>query len=63
MVFGCQLLVPHGKIFAILIPGAVGNLPMYLVAIVVGALATTAALFAMKRPVLEKTWWAPTLAA
>lgn len=54
MVFGCQLLVPHGGIFAILIPGAVVNLPMYLVAIVVGALVTTAALFALKRPVLEK---------
>jgi PTS system fructose-specific IIC component len=48
MLFGCQLLVPHGGIFAILIPGAAVNLPLYLVAIVIGALATTAAVAVLK---------------
>lgn len=53
MMFGCQLLVPHGGIFAILIPGAAGNLPAYLLAIVVGSLVTTAAVTILKslRPV------------
>ena len=36
MVSGVQLLVPHGGIFAALIPGAVTNLLPYLVAIVAG---------------------------
>lgn len=36
MVFNCGLAVPHGGIFVLAIPNAVTNLPMYLVAIVVG---------------------------
>jgi PTS system fructose-specific IIC component len=48
MVFNCQLLVPHGGIFAILIPGAAVNLPAYLVAIVVGSLVTAAAVAVLK---------------
>jgi PTS system fructose-specific IIC component len=48
MIFGCQLLVPHGGIFAILIPGAAGNLVAYLLAIVVGSLVTTAAVAVLK---------------
>jgi PTS system fructose-specific IIC component len=50
MLWGAQLLVPHGGIFAVLIPGAVANLPLYLVAIAAGALVTTAALLLLKRP-------------
>ena len=50
MLWGAQLLVPHGGIFAVLIPGAVTNLPLYLVAIAAGALVTTAALLLFKRP-------------
>lgn len=48
---GVQLLVPHGGVFVLLIPHAVQHLGMYVVAIVAGTLATTAALFFAKRPV------------
>lgn len=51
MVSGVQLLVPHGGIFAVLIPGAVTNLLPYLVAIVTGTVVTTAALFLTKKPI------------
>jgi PTS system fructose-specific IIC component len=51
MVSGVQLLVPHGGIFAVLIPGAVTNLLQYLAAIVTGTVVTTATLFALKRPI------------
>lgn len=40
MLFGCTLAAPHGGIFAITIPGVVGNVGMYLVAIVAGAVVT-----------------------
>jgi PTS system fructose-specific IIC component len=50
MVLGVQLLVPHGGIFAVLIPGAVTNLLAYLGAIVAGTAVTTGALFILKRP-------------
>lgn len=53
MVSGVQLLVPHGGIFAALIPGAVTHLVPYLAAIVVGSLVTTGALFILKRPLVE----------
>ena len=57
MVFGCQLLVPHGGIFAIVIPGAATNLPVYLLAIVIGSLVTAAAVAVLKalRPVPGST--------
>jgi PTS system fructose-specific IIC component len=51
MASNVQLLVPHGGIFAAMIPGAVTNLVPYLVAIVAGTLVTTGALFILKRPV------------
>jgi len=51
MVSGVQLLVPHGGIFAVLIPGAVTHLLPYLSAIVTGTVVTTAALFVLKKPV------------
>ena len=51
MLFGCQLRVPHGGIFVLPIPGVVTNLPLYLLAIVIGTLVSTAALFILKRPV------------
>jgi fructose PTS system EIIBC or EIIC component len=50
MLSGVELLVPHGGIFAALIPGAVRHLAAYLGAILAGTLVTTAALFALKRP-------------
>lgn len=44
MVSGVQLLVPHGGLFAVLIPGAVTHLVPYLIAIVAGTAVTTGAL-------------------
>jgi len=49
MTSGVELLVPHGGVFAALIPGAVTNLLPYLAAIVAGTLTTTAALFVLKK--------------
>jgi PTS system fructose-specific IIC component len=53
MVSGVQLLVPHGGIFAALIPGAVTNLFAYIIAIVLGTVVTAGALFFFKRPEAE----------
>ncbi len=53
MAAGAQFLVPHGGIFAALIPGAVTNLVFYLGAIVAGTIVTTGALFFLKRPIVE----------
>ncbi len=51
MASDVQFLVPHGGIFAALIPGAVTHLVPYLIAIVAGTAVTTIALFFLKRPV------------
>lgn len=53
MLFGCELRVPHGGIFVLPIPNAVTNLPMYIVAILVGTLVTTGALYLIKKPLFE----------
>jgi len=53
MASGVQLLVPHGGIFAALIPGAVTNLLQYLSAIVTGSVVTAAVLFVLKRPISQ----------
>ncbi|WP_009958586.1 PTS fructose-like transporter subunit IIB [Verrucomicrobium spinosum] len=53
MASNVQLLVPHGGIFAAMIPGAVTNLVPYLIAIVAGTVVTTTALFFLKRPVVS----------
>ena len=50
-IFGCQLRVPHGGIWVVFIPGVVSNLPLYLLAILVGTLVTAGALFVLKRPI------------
>ncbi|MFL5652713.1 MAG: PTS fructose-like transporter subunit IIB [Ktedonobacteraceae bacterium] len=63
MLFGCQLRVPHGGIFVVFIPDVVSNLPMYLLAIVIGALVSTAALFILKRPIAMKEGKKAVLAA
>lgn len=52
MATRAELLVPHGGIFAILIPGAVTHLLPYLVAIAAGSLVTTAVLFVTKKKIL-----------
>lgn len=40
MLFGATLRAPHGGIFVLPIPNAVGNLGMYVVAIIVGTVVT-----------------------
>ncbi len=51
LLFGCQLRVPHGGIFVLFIPNVVSNLALYLLAILIGTMVTTAALFLLKRPI------------
>jgi PTS system fructose-specific IIC component len=53
MVSGVQLLVPHGGLFAAVIPGAVVHLLPYLGAIVTGSAVTVAGLLVLKRPLRE----------
>ncbi len=63
MWFGCQLKVPHGGVFVLPIPNAVVNLGPYMIAILVGTLVTTAALFFLKRPIETKAAMKPASAA
>lgn len=49
---GTQLWVPHGGIFAVLIPGAVKGLVPYAIAIAAGSAVTAGALLALKKPVV-----------
>ncbi|SHJ23061.1 PTS system D-fructose-specific IIB component (F1P-forming), Frc family /PTS system D-fructose-specific IIC component (F1P-forming), Frc family [Clostridium amylolyticum] len=53
MLFKCTLAVPHGGIFVLPIPNAVGNLFMYIVSIVIGTVVTGFMLGALKKPVNE----------
>lgn len=55
MLFGCTLRAPHGGIFVLAIPNAVGNVGLYIVAIAAGTFVTTLAVLQLKRrPVTEK---------
>jgi len=55
-LFGIGLHVPHGGIWVIFIPGVVSNLPLYILAILVGTVVTAGALYALKRPIaVEET--------
>jgi PTS system fructose-specific IIC component len=54
MAFKCKLMVPHGGIFVLPIPNAVGNLWGYILAIILGTLVTTGLLFALKKPLANK---------
>lgn len=49
MLFGATLAVPHGGIFVLPIPNAVGNLPMYILAIVAGSVVGGLMLTALKK--------------
>jgi PTS system fructose-specific IIC component len=49
MMFGVQLMVPHGGIFVLLIPNAVQRLGQYVVAVAAGTLLTACALRIAKR--------------
>jgi PTS system fructose-specific IIC component len=51
MMSNVQFLVPHGGIFAAIIPGAVTHLLAYLVAIVAGTVVTAGAMFFLKKPI------------
>jgi PTS system fructose-specific IIC component len=53
MLFGCELVVPHGGIFVLLIPNAITHGLAYLGAIVAGTLVSTAALCLVKRPLAQ----------
>lgn len=51
MIFNCSLRAPHGGIFVLLIPNAVGNLGMYIVSILVGTVVTAVLLSILKKNV------------
>ncbi|CAH6982289.1 fructose-specific PTS multiphosphoryl transfer protein FruA [Vibrio chagasii] len=49
MMFGAQLMAPHGGLFVLLIPGAISPVLMYLVAIAAGTLVTGFGYAALKK--------------
>src|SRR5256885_1474667 len=51
MLFGGQPRVPHGGIFVLPIPHGGSNPPLYLLAIVIGTLVTTGALYVPQRAI------------
>lgn len=42
MFFGCTLMAPHGGLFVLAIPNAVGNVGLYIVSIIAGTIVTGA---------------------
>ena len=53
MAFNCTLRAPHGGIFVLAIPNAVGNIGLYIVAIAAGTFVTTMAVLQLKRRPVE----------
>ena len=51
LVFGIELMAPHGGIFVLAIPNAVVGLPLYILSILVGTVVTAGMLFILKKPV------------
>lgn len=51
MAFKCTLAVPHGGVFVFFIPGAVTNLLLYILAILIGSLVTAALVTILKKDV------------
>lgn len=49
MFFGCRITVPHGGIFAVLIPNVVINLKLYIISILAGMLVTTFTVIILKK--------------
>lgn len=49
MLFGCTLRAPHGGIFVLAIPNAVGQGGLYIVAIALGTLVTALVVAQLKR--------------
>jgi fructose PTS system EIIBC or EIIC component len=54
MAVGCKLMVPHGGIFVLAIPGAITHAIGYFIAIVAGTLVTTGILYLLKKPLVSK---------
>ncbi len=55
MLFGCGLMAPHGGLFVLLIPGAISNALMYIVAIAAGSVLTGLMYAALKPSVETQT--------
>jgi PTS system fructose-specific IIC component len=53
-LFNIGLHVPHGGIWVMFIPGVVGNLPLYILSILIGVVVTAGALFVLKRPIAQE---------
>lgn len=53
MLFGATLHAPHGGIFVLAIPNAVGQLLPYIAAILVGVAITALLLIVLKKPIVE----------
>jgi PTS system fructose-specific IIC component len=51
MLFGCTLRAPHGGVFVLAIPNAVGQLVPYIAAIAAGTVVTTLLLIVLKKPI------------
>jgi len=51
MIFNCALRAPHGGIFVLLIPNAVSNVGMYIVAIAAGTIVTAMMLSILKKDI------------
>lgn len=49
MLFGCELMAPHGGLFVLFIPPAISNVMMYIVAIAAGSLLTGVSYAMLKR--------------
>ena len=49
MLFGCELVAPHGGLFVLFIPNAISNVMMYILAIAAGSLLTGVSYAMLKR--------------
>jgi len=52
--FGCTQSVPHGGIWVLPIPGAIGHIPFYLLSVLIGVSVTTVILIIFKKNVTAK---------
>lgn len=55
MFFGCTLMAPHGGLFVLAIPHAVGNVGMYLLSIIAGTVVTGAMYSVLKPSIVIST--------
>lgn len=49
MYFNCGLSLPHGGVFAMLIPGAVSHLVLYILALIIGIILSTLVIILLKK--------------